>query len=124
MVFSGHPTAPDLIIPKLLGQVASIHSSLLSPTPAYMEQSQQETQVAWEPPRPGWIKLNSDGSQNHNSGLYACGGLLRDHEGRFITSYFSNLGAATSVAAKLWGVVLGLRIARSLNIRAIQVKSD
>lgn len=46
MVFSGHPTAPDLIIPMLLGQVASIHSSLLSPTPAYMEQSQQETQVA------------------------------------------------------------------------------
>lgn len=52
--------------PKLFRQVEAIHSSLLLPTPVFVEESQQEVQVAWEPPPAGSFKLNTDGSHNRS----------------------------------------------------------
>uniref|UniRef100_A0A2N9EKL1 RNase H type-1 domain-containing protein n=1 Tax=Fagus sylvatica TaxID=28930 RepID=A0A2N9EKL1_FAGSY len=37
--------------------------------------------IGWEPPTPGFIKLNTDGSVSENPGLASVGSLLRDHNG-------------------------------------------
>lgn len=38
--------------------------------------------------------------------------------------FYCNLGATTSVSAELWGLVLGLRLARSLGISSLLVELD
>lgn len=42
LVFSGHATPPELILPKLFGQVEAIQNSLLSPVPTFIEERRCE----------------------------------------------------------------------------------
>lgn len=73
-------------------------------------------------PPSGVIALNVDGS--HNSGGSACGRLLRNSLGQFLRGFHCNLGLATSVLAELWGLVLGLRLARCMGIASLRVELD
>lgn len=120
-VFLGKLSLPDLILPKLFAQVDKLHSILLNQASAFVEAS-HEVIVKWLPPPMDIFKLNTDGS--HINGLSACGGLLRNSLGNFIQGFYCNLGAATSVAAELWGLVLGLRTTRSLGITTLEVEMD
>lgn len=38
--------------------------------------------------------------------------------------FFCNLGVSTSVAAELWGLVLGLRLAKALEVQSVLAKMD
>lgn len=80
--------------------------------------------MSWQPPPANSFKLNVDGSHLHGSGMSACGGLIQDASGHFVKGFYCNLGAATSVAGELWGLVLGLRLAHSLAIPVLQVEMD
>ena len=53
----------------------------------------------------GWITLNFDASIKNNLVLARAGGLLRDHNGRWIKQYCIDLGFTSSVMARLWGLV-------------------
>lgn len=66
------------------------------------------------------LKLNSDGS--YQGGLAACGGLIRNDKGQFISGFHCNLGSASSVQAELWSLLLGLHLARSMGIRFLMPK--
>ncbi|KAK7311789.1 hypothetical protein RJT34_10147 [Clitoria ternatea] len=51
------------------------------------------------------FKLNIDGSVRHNSLQAACGGLIRDHSGRFLKCFMANLGYCTSIKDELWAIL-------------------
>lgn len=123
-VFSERSAMLDQFLPKVMGQVDAIHSHLLKPEPSFMEGSHQVIFVAWDPPPPGVLKLNVDGSHRHQYGLSACGGLLRDYKGQFIIGFHRNLGASSSIAAEIWGLLLGLRLAKSMSVGSLLVELD
>ena len=43
--------------------------------------------VAWSPPLVGWLKVNIDGSVTSSLPLAACGGILGDSNGNFVTIF-------------------------------------
>lgn len=121
LVFSGKSALPSLFLPKVLGRVAIAQHYLMKPAPSFIEAS-FALDVRWAPPSFGGMKLNTDGSRKN--GLAACGGLLRNAMGQFISGFHCNLGSATSVLAELWGLTLGLRLARQLGVTRLLVELD
>jgi hypothetical protein len=65
----------------------------------------------WLPATP--LKLNVDGSRISSTDLWACGGLIRNYRGGFVSSFFCNLSWSNSLMAELWGLVNGLKLARN-----------
>lgn len=120
-VFSGRSAIPNLFLPKVLGQVEAFHTYLLKLVPSFIEAS-YEVEVRWLPPPNGCLKLNTDGSRQNGKAAY--GGLLRNEMGQFVAGFHCNLGSVTSVHAELWGLTLGLRMARSRGIQRLLVELD
>ena len=52
------------------------------------------------------------------------GGLLRDHEGNWLTGFAQSLGICTALKAELWSILIGLRTVLHLNIPKLIVESD
>lgn len=121
LVFSSKTAFPDLILPKLLGHIKAIETHLHKPSPSFLEAS-MEVPVRWTLPLMGVFKLNSDGSLRN--GLAACGGLLHNHHGHFIKGYHYNLGVASSILVELWGLIHGLRLAKSMHMSSLVVELD
>lgn len=46
----------------------------------------------WYSPHPSWHKINFDGLAKGNPGPVGCGGVLRDHNGRFVSTVELPLG--------------------------------
>lgn len=80
--------------------------------------------VSWCPPPHGWMKLNSDGSVITQNEEAACGGVLRDSEGKFVSAYAVNLGKCNIMQAELWGILHGLQLAWQLGVQQVLVESD
>lgn len=57
-------------------------------------------------------------------GQAACGGVLRDHNGKLIFAYASHLGNCSVVAAELWDILKGVTFAWDRGFRWIFVDSD
>lgn len=49
-------------------------------------------EVKWQKPLPGWIALNVDGNAVTNLGLVGFGEFIRDHDGRFLRSFYGSIG--------------------------------
>lgn len=54
------------------------------------------TQVTWIKPKPGFIKLNTDGSALGNPRIIGAGGILRDYMGKFLFAYTIPLREGTN----------------------------
>ncbi|GKU87915.1 hypothetical protein SLEP1_g2242 [Rubroshorea leprosula] len=67
--------------------------------------------VNWSPPPEGYIKLNSDGSALTNPGQTGAGGVFRDHLGNWLLGFMRNVGYSTALAAELWAIRDGLKLA-------------
>ncbi len=80
--------------------------------------------IGWEPPTPGFIKLNTDGSVSENPGLAIVGSLLRDHNGGWVQGFTRHINWTNSLAAELWGLRDGLHLTRNLNIHKLLVEID
>lgn len=80
--------------------------------------------VQWEPPPANWIKINVDGSCCRTTGAAACGGLLRDHRGRWLGGFLYNIGRCTAEEAETWAVLQGLRAANRFGYQNILIESD
>lgn len=70
----------------------------------------QWTQVRWTPPSIGWVCVNTDGAAYLHGDVAGCGGLLRDHEGKWLGGFSRNLGSCHAFMAELWGVLDGLQL--------------
>lgn len=60
--------------------------------------------IAWTPPPPGCFKFNIDGSHLRSAGSSACGGLVRDSDGRFVKGFYCRVGSGNAIWAELWGL--------------------
>ncbi|CAN1786317.1 Putative ribonuclease H protein At1g65750 [Linum perenne] len=80
--------------------------------------------IGWRPADDGWCTLNSDGSLYTRPNRAAVGGLIRDHEGRLISSFAANLGACSIIRAELRGIVEGMRLAWDKGVQKLCIQSD
>ncbi|PNT75474.1 hypothetical protein BRADI_1g33055v3 [Brachypodium distachyon] len=83
----------------------------------------------WRKPEAGRLKLNFDGSsrQHVSSRSASIGGVVRDHEGRFVLGYAERIGkGSTSSVAELAALKRGLELAleHGWRGRALWVEGD
>ncbi|KAG7577326.1 Ribonuclease H-like superfamily [Arabidopsis thaliana x Arabidopsis arenosa] len=83
-----------------------------------------ERQIAWVPPREGWLKLNTDGASRGNPGRAAAGGVLRDSNGTWCGGFAVNIGLCSAPLAELWGVYYGLFIAWERRATRVELEVD
>lgn len=60
--------------------------------------------ISWSLPEEGWVKLNTDGAYKSRYKLASAGGLIRDHNGCWITGFKMKIGTVDSFLAELWGL--------------------
>ncbi|XP_031120628.1 uncharacterized protein LOC116023758 [Ipomoea triloba] len=113
-------SANDIII-KANREAKEAHRILLKHTgPLHARQ----TWVAWSPPQLDYVKMNSDGARKSISGLASAGGLFRDHRGRWIVGFTTNIGRTSSFRAELWGFREGLIVAIHRGFTHLIAESD
>ena len=61
--------------------------------------------VRWSPPCQGWTMLNSDGCTKRKFNQAGGGGLLRDHQGRWICGFSASFGRCLANEAELWALI-------------------
>ena len=61
-------------------------------------------------------KVNVDGPYRKASSSAACRGLIRDHIGRFIKGFSTNLGCCNALWAKLWALYKGIQLAWDMHL--------
>ena len=64
------------------------------------------------------------GESQGNPGHAGGGGLIHDHDGKWVKGYMRNIGQATSVAAEFWALRDGLMLAAQLGINHLHVELD
>ncbi|KAF7809410.1 putative ribonuclease H-like domain-containing protein [Senna tora] len=57
-------------------------------------------------------------------GLMAAVGVIRDHLGHWISGFSKFIGPGCSLAAELWGLFLGLKLAKEIGIKNLMVETD
>ena len=75
------------------------------------------------PPFP-YLKLNTDGSALGNLGLAGAGGVLRDHRGRWISSFSLCGRFATNNMVELAAVKQGLEMAWNMGYKFLHLELD
>ena len=80
--------------------------------------------VRWEFPTQNWFKLNSNGSALGCPRLARGGGLIRDHQGRWVKGYTRFIGWANSIETEFWVVKDGLILCLQLQVQAIEIELD
>ena len=61
--------------------------------------------------------MNSDRASQGNPGCFGGGGLIRDHNGKWVKGFMRNIGKTTSVAAEFWALRDRLMLAAQLGDR-------
>ncbi|KAE8696409.1 hypothetical protein F3Y22_tig00110674pilonHSYRG00137 [Hibiscus syriacus] len=55
-----------------------------------------------------WTRVNSDGARNRETGVTACGGVIRSAEGEWKMGFAKFIGISSIFDAELWGAYIGL----------------
>ncbi|MED6199315.1 hypothetical protein PIB30_119166 [Stylosanthes scabra] len=71
-----------------------------------------------------WVKMNTDGAVKVDKTLAGCGGIISSHKGEWVAGFISNLTYCHSTQAELMGILKGLEMAWSLEIRRLEVEAD
>jgi ribonuclease HI len=85
---------------------------------------QQQVNIAWLPPEPGWFVLNSDGAAKQSEKRAGCGGALRNDSGIWIDGFSKALGDTTAYMAELWGIYEGLSLASRRGVPRLELRTD
>ena len=80
--------------------------------------------IKWNPPPTNQIKLNVNKALKRNPNYTSCEGIIRNNMGSQILGYTYNLGICRSFEAKMWGILEGLKLARSMGFKQIIVESN
>ncbi|XP_035545929.1 uncharacterized protein LOC118348419 [Juglans regia] len=72
----------------------------------------------------GWFELNTDGSSLGNPGASGIGGVIRNDQGRLVQGFASPIGFGSNNKAKLFALLTGLRLCKSLHILNVIVEVD
>ncbi|GKU91977.1 hypothetical protein SLEP1_g5773 [Rubroshorea leprosula] len=117
LVFEGQRIPPHLVANQ--AHTFALESRFALESVNLIHDTRTPKWVSWTPPPHPYLKLNTDGSHNHHSGKAAAGGLIRDHNGRWVHGFAVNIGPTTSFLAELWGCKEGLKLAHSLGIQQL-----
>lgn len=79
--------------------------------------------MEWSKPHQGRCKLNISGIHRHSPMHAACGGVLRDENGKWLIGFLAKLGSVTIMQAKLEGVRHGLEVVVSRQFHTIHVET-
>ncbi|KAF7840640.1 ribonuclease H [Senna tora] len=113
-----HPHLSIIEFVKEISSASDVYQSDRSPC------IRVEKLVAWEKPRVGWVKVNSDGAVKQDVDSAGCGAILRDHSGRWLGGVIRSLGSASVLKAEAWGAFEGLALARDLGFRKVCWEAD
>ncbi|XP_050207419.1 uncharacterized protein LOC126656837 [Mercurialis annua] len=80
--------------------------------------------ISWSCPPLTWVKLNTDGAFDANSGIAKAGGLIRDANGSWLGSFCMTVGNGLVVEAELRGVYHGLLLNWHLGFRRVLLEVD
>ncbi|KAK4260509.1 hypothetical protein QN277_003609 [Acacia crassicarpa] len=83
----------------------------------------RNVEKSWTPPPTNVVRIDVDGSVCHHLQA-ACGGVMRDSQGRWLLGFHKNLGLHGVVEAEIYAIWLGLNLANQMGIRKIQIYSD
>lgn len=97
-------------------QIEFAHNELLSSDASVGLASKQVVHIKWTPPPHNVFKLNTDEYHSQRTHFSACGGLIRNADGQFISGFYYNLGVSTSTVAEILGLIHGLRMGKSLHL--------
>jgi ribonuclease HI len=100
-------------------EAAAGRLAALPPEPAPTPPAPAET-----PSPPGLLRLFSDGAARGNPGPAGAGAVLMDAEGRVVARLGRFLGIQTNNYAEYMGLLLGLRHARTLGVKELEVLAD
>ncbi|KAE8719573.1 hypothetical protein F3Y22_tig00109945pilonHSYRG00285 [Hibiscus syriacus] len=78
----------------------------------------------WKRPHYGWTKVNSDGASKAPTGLAACRGVIRGHEGEWKMGFTKFIGICSVHEAEIWGAYMGLSCAWELQEAQIILELD
>ncbi|XP_028788225.1 uncharacterized protein LOC114744196 [Neltuma alba] len=84
--------------------------------------NQQSRSRQWIPPEAGTIRVDVDASVLEN-GQAACGGMIMDDQGRWITGFKKCLGVLPVVATELVAIHIGLEACKSFQLPNVQLCS-
>lgn len=87
-------------------------------------QSTNPVIVNWDPPSPGWVKLNTDGSSLGNPGQSSYGGLIRNNNGCWVGGYVGNIGYNMSLTAEICGIMKGLYLVKEMGLKNVVIETD
>ncbi|KAE8676150.1 hypothetical protein F3Y22_tig00111621pilonHSYRG00099 [Hibiscus syriacus] len=79
---------------------------------------------SWQPPLPGWLKMNSDGARSLVSGHSMCGGVIRSLGGDWRLGFTKFIGICLTLGAEVRGIYLGLLFAWNLGGHQVVVEVD
>ncbi|XP_061341360.1 uncharacterized protein LOC133287715 [Gastrolobium bilobum] len=82
----------------------------------------RDCQKAVKAPAQGFLKLNVDGASLDSRA--ACGGLLRDCKGSWISGFSAFVGFCSPLQAELWAILKGLIFASNNGWKNIMLESD
>lgn len=73
-----------------------------------MSLNRRVVNVSWKPPQQGWVTINTDGAVKESTGSAACGGVVRDADGRWLVGFAKRLSVpnaymAEKIFAMIWG---------------------
>ncbi|XP_050386206.1 uncharacterized protein LOC126802601 [Argentina anserina] len=79
---------------------------------------------SWIRPPEQFLKLNVDGTRSGQSGKIGAGGVIRDHNGNWVSGFQINLGVGAIIEAEAWSLYYGLKLAHNLHISKLEIESD
>lgn len=108
-----------------LGRLLEAAASRLAALPPEPSPEPRPPPLAPGPARvPPRLKLFSDGAARGNPGPAGAGAVLMDAEGRVVARLGRFLGIQTNNYAEYMGLLLGLKHARSLGVKELEVLAD
>ena len=80
--------------------------------------------IQWQPPPPGWMKVNTDGCSRGQPGPSSCGGIFRNCRGFVHGCFALSLGSGFAYQAEWVGVMTAIAIAHSKGWKSLWIESD
>ncbi|CAN1121589.1 Putative ribonuclease H protein At1g65750 [Linum perenne] len=84
----------------------------------------RDTLISWIPPHDDWLKINTNDSVTQPHSLAAAGGVIRDHQGRNLAAFLTNLGYCSIMRAELRAAEIGLANAWELGAKKVILELD
>jgi len=110
----------ETTIANIVATTKEVHAVFLMP----ITKAQHVASIAWQPPLPKSVKLNTDGAARGNPGLAGAGGVIRNSAGQWLVGFAAHLGVCSNVAAELHALRLGLLLAWQEGYRALICEVD